>query len=166
VSPIASDRCEVRSRFTLSLWRDLWRLLRSWWRTDRVRIPLRDGELLQLQIGEVVVIRGSVVRITGRRVVRSSARVEVVYECATETEHGSMSISIENDRPAESAIWQTGNLQETVVADEILITDSQYRRIEGCGNHVVRGLIRHCGGQEEHRDADGSHDPHHGQDRS
>ena len=62
----------------------LWPILTRWWRTDRVRVSPRDGELFRLTPDAVVIIRGVQYQIVGRRLVSLPGGAAIVYDCDSE----------------------------------------------------------------------------------
>ena len=73
------------------LLRDVLRLVRSWWRSDRIRIGPAEGRLLRLQPGALVSIRGQLVKLVQRREWFEEGGARVEYLC--EGEDGEVAIS-------------------------------------------------------------------------
>jgi hypothetical protein len=119
VLPNANESFRARGTFRRSLLRDLCRLLRSWWRIDRVRVPPREGELLHLKVGDVVVVERCVVQVTSRRVVESSGGAAVIYRCATESQTGWLAISTNSCQSPQIALWRFIARVVEVSVDEI-----------------------------------------------
>src|SRR5579885_934059 len=65
----------------LKLCHDLWRLLRSWWRVDRVHIPRGDGALLRMPISSVLGVDGRWWTVESRVVAEGPRESFVRYGC-------------------------------------------------------------------------------------
>ena len=63
--------------------RRLWRLLQSWWGCDRIRVSPREGRLLRLTQGSILVIEGETASILARAVENDPHRRCVRYRCQT-----------------------------------------------------------------------------------
>ncbi len=68
------------------LFETVWKLIRSWWCVDRVRISPREGELLRLDVPCILRIGAKVVQVSKRRVGQKRGSPYVVYEGCDE--HG------------------------------------------------------------------------------
>lgn len=91
--------------------RDLCRLCSAWWRVDRVRVSVREGQMLRIKPPCLLLISGRLVQVRDRRV--DSSGSGVVYRCETHAGSGTLWV-----RPAPSTLhpllhWQEGvSLQE------------------------------------------------------
>src|SRR6187401_1548671 len=61
-----------------------WTILTRWWRTDRIRVSPRDGELFRMTPDAVVIIRGVLFRNVSRRIVSLPGGAAIVYDCDSE----------------------------------------------------------------------------------
>src|SRR5260221_14778876 len=66
------------------LYRVCLNLVARWWRTDRVRISPREGELLRLQPGCVLTVNGVPAEVRVRMVVHERDTRRGSYQCQTE----------------------------------------------------------------------------------
>lgn len=67
-----------------NLFKDLTRLVESWWQVDRIRTSPRAGRLLRLQPPCVVVVEGRPAEVLARTLSRAesdSGRLTVTYDC-------------------------------------------------------------------------------------
>lgn len=67
------------------MWAELRRLIRAWWSDDRIRVSPREGRLLRLEPGDVVVVRGCAAEIRARTERRELVPPRVCYDCARST---------------------------------------------------------------------------------
>ena len=68
----------------MQLLRDLFKLFRSWWQVDRVRISPTEGRLLRLIPPCIICVNGRPVEVLRRSVSRKTAEVIVQYDCLCE----------------------------------------------------------------------------------
>ena len=59
---------------------DLLRLVRSWWRADRIRSMPPEGRLLRMSAGTLVTVRSHPAEIVGRSVGQTPAGVDLARE--------------------------------------------------------------------------------------
>ncbi|HUG91456.1 MAG TPA: hypothetical protein VML55_11510 [Planctomycetaceae bacterium] len=59
------------------------RLIRSWWRVDRIRISAAEGRLLRLEPGALLTIDGQPVEVVERRAPQQPDQTLIEYDCRT-----------------------------------------------------------------------------------
>ncbi len=104
------------TRAGLSLWKELWHTIISWWRIDRIRSSPRDGELLRLSPGTIISVRSRLAEVVGRSVCQCDGGSSVVYQCRTADGEAVLSV-----RPLGSGRYATLQWSEngsTEVLDE------------------------------------------------
>ena len=62
--------------------RDAWRLLRSWWQVDRIRVPPSEGIFLRLRCGALLRVQQQWFEVVRRTVATGGEGSWVEYECA------------------------------------------------------------------------------------
>ncbi|MEX0717258.1 MAG: hypothetical protein WD066_11760 [Planctomycetaceae bacterium] len=67
------------------MWSELRELVRAWWTADRIRVSPREGRLLRLRPGDVVVVRGCAAEVRTRTERRDALPPSVTYECVAAT---------------------------------------------------------------------------------
>ena len=67
------------------MFRDLARLLRSWWRCDRIRVAPREGRLLRLNPRDRLIVRGVAATIVRRTLKEIGGEPVVDYDCDSDT---------------------------------------------------------------------------------
>jgi hypothetical protein len=83
----------------------LWKLLRSWWRVDRIRASPREGQWLRLTPGSVVSIRGQSAIIVGRMTSASPAGPWVEYQCQLTVGGGRLRVAMRPDCVLADVQW-------------------------------------------------------------
>jgi hypothetical protein len=103
----------------LLLWRAASGLVAGWWRSDRIRISPREGELLRLQRGSVVTVNGIVAEVRSRTVVNLRQSSAIHYGC--QTEHGPARLEVRWDEGAERCeiIWTTPGENEALLEHQV-----------------------------------------------
>jgi hypothetical protein len=95
----------------------LLRLLRSWWRVDRVRISPREGALLRLQPPCVLEIGNHRVEVVARRETKEEQTV-VVYNCNTDQGPATLRINLADQGCTTAVYWQMqGSIYQLSPAD-------------------------------------------------
>jgi len=103
----------------LMLVRQLWRLLHSWWRNDRIRVSPAEGQLLRLVPPCYLIINGQPVEIVGRTGQDSGRDQVVSYACRCGAGDGLLSVqrAIANREPV--IIWQHQGAVARLLAAQI-----------------------------------------------
>ena len=57
------------------------RLLHWWWRADRIRVSPREGRLLRLQSGDLLIIASEPAVVSARQVIRDPLDACIRYRC-------------------------------------------------------------------------------------
>jgi hypothetical protein len=118
---------EERDAATLSLrkvWRDIQRLLQSWWRVDRVRVSPREGALLRLDVGDSIVVGQCAALIASRHITATSSGAVVVYNCSSVEGESVLEVPITVRRPSGTIVWRTGDNGVVIHPDEIELYSS------------------------------------------
>ena len=103
------------------MFRALWKLVRAWWRVDRIRISPREGRLLGLEPGAVLQIGETRAVVVRRRPLpghRGSAAV--VYECQTRTGTAVLHARRTDDESMELT-WKDKEHEHVVAPERITI---------------------------------------------
>jgi hypothetical protein len=103
----------------LQLLRALSGLIAGWWRSDRIRISPREGELLRLQPGSILMVNGIVAEIRSRAVIHASRGNGVHYEC--QTEHGSarLKVPFPDGEQRVDIIWSAAGRNQSLLECQI-----------------------------------------------
>ena len=110
------------------------KLVRTWWRIDRIRIPPTAGRILQLRSGEAVVIRGQLFRITDRRIqpTRDGVHVQLVlqdeHSSGVLSTHVASSVVTSSDAVSLAAtgysVLRTGDQEAVIYDQDVAVVDS------------------------------------------
>lgn len=87
-------------RFT----RSVLRVIRSWWRVDRVRVSPAAGCLLRLRVGDVLNIRAQSAEILNRTQA-SPDSADVVYQCLTDSGTALLRIELQPNLREFAIVW-------------------------------------------------------------
>lgn len=93
------------------------RLIRDWWRIDRVRISPREGRLLRLQSGDLLQLLNMTVMIVERRVEPDARGVR--YRCEGGGCTGELRVTLDAGRQADEALWTGKACSQRLSVDEI-----------------------------------------------
>jgi hypothetical protein len=94
-------------------------LLAAWWRTDRVRISPREGELLRLRPGCVFTVHGVPAEVRARIVVPEFDRPRVSYECQTELGPASLEVDGPDGEGRSAIVWSRPGRREVLFEHQI-----------------------------------------------
>ncbi len=103
------------------------RLIRDWWRIDRVRISPREGRLLRLQPGDLLQLEGMTVTVIARQVYPRRVyprRVDpdasgVRYRCEGAGFGGELWVGLDAGRQADEVVWSRQGCQQRLPAVEV-----------------------------------------------
>ena len=98
-------------------------LVKSWWRTDRIRVSPREGRLLRLRPPCHLSILGIAVQVLERRSQPQESDVEasVAYSCWTSSGPGELLVEPGDFSNASLVIWRHHGRVENVAEAEIEI---------------------------------------------
>jgi hypothetical protein len=99
------------------------RLVKSWWRDDRIRVSPREGRLLRLQPPCKLLIHGNPVQVLARirRPQGSDDVASVVYSCWTPSGPGELLVEPREFSNAVRVTWRHRGCVEDVLEAEIEI---------------------------------------------
>jgi len=97
------------------LYRAVLDLLSTWWRVDRIRVSPREGELLRLEPGQLIAVKGACVEICTKRNTESG----VAYECQTDNGPARLEVQCSDNASSYNMFWSTGGLSQALEAHEI-----------------------------------------------
>ena len=98
------------------------RALRSWWRADRIRVPPREGQLLRLQPGWILILDGCPVEVL-ERCVCQAAGTEVTYHCAGERASAELRVAAMDRGRRAAARWQGEGTARILSEEQIEILE-------------------------------------------
>lgn len=90
-------------------------LLSSWWRVDRIRVSPREGELLRLEPGSVIAVKGVGVEIRTKRSTGSG----VTYDCQTDDGPAQLEVGLSDDAFRYNIFWSAAGLSQALAVHEI-----------------------------------------------
>lgn len=113
---------------------EIGKLVRAWWRIDRIRIPPTAGRILQLCPGQIVLIRGQLFRITDRRIqpTRDGVHVQLILQ----DDHSSgvlltriaasdvSSSSVSSVAATGYSVLRTGHLESVIYDQDVVVVDA------------------------------------------
>ena len=102
-----------------SVWRAVLGLVAAWWRADRVRISPREGELLRLRPGCVLVIAGKPVEILRRQAFQAGCTEGIRYECPTEEGPALLEVRFCENARQLAICWSVSGKIETLQEHQI-----------------------------------------------
>lgn len=106
---------------------DMARLLRSWWKIDRVRISPREGRLLRLKPPCVVVVEDRPAEVLARTLGRNSTAtiagneewISVVYDCRSVAGSCRLRLSVAPGGTLEAVYWTTDGQERWVTEESV-----------------------------------------------
>ena len=101
------------------LGRDLVRLVRSWWRVDRVRISLDEGRLLRFEPPCIVVVEARPAEVLARTTGQSAAGPFVAYDCRSALGPCRLQVGLPGPGLAPRVCWTEQGAQRTIAADSV-----------------------------------------------
>jgi hypothetical protein len=101
------------------------RLMRSWWRADRIRVSPREGRLRRLACGTLLRICDQWFEIESRTVTAGPGAVLVTYECTAANRKARLHVQTANAGDADSVRWQDAAADREVDAATIEIFERQ-----------------------------------------
>ena len=104
-----------------STWQDFSEKFRTWWICDRIRVSPREGQLLRIQVGDLLTIRGSDFEVIEQSIVLSGADQLLQLTCRTESGFAMLVIEIRQDLSHKTATLNQFGIQQTIDADEVQI---------------------------------------------
>lgn len=103
-------------RGCLSRW---FRLLRSWWQVDRVRVSPREGRLLRLSPPCIVRIMGRYAQVHHRRMGETHTGPYVCYECTVDDEPAQLWVMPSGEQYVQVIHWNHAGKRVHLHAEEI-----------------------------------------------
>jgi len=113
-------------------WMGLIDTIRSWWRTDRIRVSPVEGQLLRLPPGSIISFEGQPIEISQRQVEPQESGKRIRYVCQTPA--GIAELSVDTNADAEFHLtWNEDGNVRPISHDEITVwrhgsSDSTWRR--------------------------------------
>ena len=95
------------------------RLLRSWWRADRVRLSPGEGRLLRLGAPCILRFGGRYVQVMRRRTGQTPGGPYVCYECEVDGQTGELWVEPTGERLPPRVAWREGGVVRVLAADEV-----------------------------------------------
>lgn len=93
------------------------RLIRDWWRIDRVRISPCEGRLLRLQPGDLLRLEGMTLTVIAREIDPDESGVR--YRCEGEGLIGELWVGLVAARQADEVVWSREGCRWRLPAGEI-----------------------------------------------
>ncbi len=104
-------------------WRCLWRayleLLGAWWRIDRIRVSPRDGELLRLEPGSLLTVKGVPAEVRQKQSVDGPGGSRIRYECHAESGSARLEVRFVDEGSPLEIIWSASGKREALFAHQI-----------------------------------------------
>jgi hypothetical protein len=97
---------------------DFWKLTRSWWNVDRIRVSPREGRLLRLQPPCYLLIDGRPAEVLARTLAQGDSGWTVSYECRTADGDGNLTVRMIGDSTSD-VVWTTDGVERLIASDEI-----------------------------------------------
>jgi hypothetical protein len=94
-------------------------LIAAWWRTDRVRISPREGELLRLRPDCLLMIAGQTVEVRRRLEVQNLCTQGVRYECRTDEGPAQLDVRLSENANRLEIYWSIAGRIETLCEHQI-----------------------------------------------
>ena len=94
-------------------------LVAAWWRADRVRISPREGELLRLRSGCVLIIAGKPVEVLCRQEVQTACAQGVRYEFHTDEGKAQLEVRLSENANRLEIGWSISGRIETLEEHQI-----------------------------------------------
>lgn len=94
-------------------------LVAAWWRTDRVRISPREGELLRLRPECVLSIAGKPVEVLRRHEVQTLSAQGVAYECRTDEGPARLEVRLTENGNQIEIRWSVSGRNEALDEHQI-----------------------------------------------
>ena len=89
----------------LLLLRALGSLIAGWWRSDRVLISPREGELLRMQPGSLFTVNGMVAEVRSKTVFQGCHATRVEYACQTDLGPALLEVQCPDDERRFQVVW-------------------------------------------------------------
>lgn len=96
---------------------DFRRLLRSFWRVDRIRTSPADGRLLRLQPPCILVVDGRPMEMVARTLVHAAEGTTVSYVCRLGQDEGRLTVPVAGGSTA--VVWTTYGVERRLTADQV-----------------------------------------------
>lgn len=94
-------------------------LVAAWWRTDRIRISPREGELLRLIPGSVFSVFGVAAQVRTRCVIQADEGDIVQYECETDSGLARLDVWLDHSPGDPRIQWSISGRSNTLHAQQI-----------------------------------------------
>ena len=92
----------------MQILRDLWRLIRSWWQVDRIRISPSEGRLWRLDPPCVVFVDGTPVEVLRKLPTTQDASRVVEYECLCAGREARLAVNGDSARSSLQIVDRAG----------------------------------------------------------
>ena len=86
--------------------RDLGRLVSKWWMNDRIRVSPREGQLLRIEPGDVVLIGEVQMEVVTCSIFEKAAGSTLCLSCRTQTGSAELQFDIATPGKASSILWK------------------------------------------------------------
>ena len=101
--------------------RDLFRAMRSWWRNDRIRASPREGRLLRLGPGDLIVFGDTEAEVLTRSVGINSSGPTLCLTCHTPSGLAELEVSLASAGRSAPMIWKSTEGRRLVTENEFEI---------------------------------------------
>ena len=99
----------------------VFRLTRSWWKTDRIRVSPNEGALLTLEADAIVLINDRVVQVTGRTVNRFFNDVRIIYDCKVDSQTAVLTVHLRDGERRPQVNWTIGDVRQELLEQEVSV---------------------------------------------
>lgn len=99
----------------------LFRLTRSWWQSDRIRVATSEGRILRLATGSFLCVRDRRAEVVGRTVGQGANQSWVVYELEFADSNATLTVGLDHTSDQNTFEYADGDAVSELCESEITV---------------------------------------------